>query len=300
MSKTQQAQTSTLTTALMPAVFVFLWATGFVGAKLGMPHAEPLTFLVLRFIMVVFGLWIFCLIVRAPWPARTMDTVHIAIVGILLHAVYLGGVFVSIDLGVEAGTSALIVAVQPLLVALLAGPILGERVTWRQWVGFALGIAGVTLVVFRKLELGLGTPVGMSFSILAVLGITAGTLYQKKFCGAMDLRTGNVIQFTAAATVLGILSVFFEERQVNWTGEFIFAMVWLVVVLSFGATTLLLILIRKGAASRVSSLFFLVPAVAALIAWPLFGETFGPLAIVGMVLVTIGVALVSLGGANSK
>ena len=140
---------------IAPGLFVFLWATGFIGAKYGLPYAEPLTFLALRFAFVVVGMLIFCLIVRAPWPKRAMDWVHIAVVGVFLHAVYLGGVFISISLGVEAGTSALIVAIQPLLVALLAAPILGERVSWRQWIGLCLGIAGVTLVVFRKLELGI-------------------------------------------------------------------------------------------------------------------------------------------------
>lgn len=282
---------------IAPGLFVFLWATGFIGAKYGLPYAEPLTFLALRFVFVVAGMLLFCLAVRAPWPKTVMEWIHIAIVGVLLHAFYLGGVFVSISLGVEAGTSALIVAIQPLFVAMLAAPVLGERVSWRQWIGLLLGIAGVTLVVFRKLELGIGTPIGMGFSIVALIAITAGTLYQKRFCANMDLRTGNVIQFTAALAVCVAGAALTEDFRVEWTGDFIFALSWLVIVLSFGATTLLLMLIRAGAASKVSSLFFLVPAVAAIIAWPLFGETFGPLAIGGMVLVTVGVALVTLGGA---
>lgn len=282
---------------IAPGLFVFLWATGFIGAKFGLPYADPLTFLALRFAFVVAGMLLFCLIVRAPWPKTLAEWIHIAIVGVLLHGLYLGGVFVSISLGVEAGTSALIVAIQPLFVALLAAPVLGERVTWRQWIGLLLGITGVTLVVFRKLGLGIGTPVGMSFSIVALVAITIGTLYQKRFCASMDLRTGNVIQFTAALIVCVVGAALTEDFRVEWTGEFIFALSWLVIVLSFGATTLLLMLIRAGAASKVSSLFFLVPAVAAIIAWPLFGETFGPIAIAGMVLVTVGVALVTLGGA---
>lgn len=291
-----EAGAGNLFAVIAPGLFVFLWATGFIGAKYGLPYAEPLTFLALRFVFVVAGMLLFCLAVRAPWPKTAIEWLHIAIVGVLLHGVYLGGVFVSISLGVEAGTSALIVAIQPLLVALLAAPVLGERVTWRQWIGFFLGIAGVTLVVFRKLELGIGTPVGMGFSIVALIGITIGTLYQKRYCATMDLRTGNVIQFTAALAFCVVGAALTESFRVEWTGDFIFALSWLVIVLSFGATTLLLMLIRAGAASKVSSLFFLVPAVAAIIAWPLFGETFGPLAIGGMVLVTVGVALVTLGG----
>ena len=281
---------------LMPAVFVFLWSTGFIGAKLGLPYAEPMTFLALRFALVVAILAPLALLMRAPWPDRAADVGHIAIVGVLLHGVYLGGVFAAISLGVEAGTAALIVALQPILTAILAGPVLGERVSLRQWIGFFLGLAGVFLVVYRKLEQGLGTPEGMALAVMALFGITIGTLYQKRFCTQMDLRTGNAIQFAAAAVALGVIAFAIETREITWSGEFVFALGWLVLVMSIGAITLLMILIRQGAASKVSSLFFLVPASTALIAWPLFGETFGPAAIAGMVLVTVGVAMVNLGG----
>lgn len=279
--------------ALMPAVFVFLWSTGFIGGKLGLPYAEPMTFLAIRFAIVAACLAALALVVGAPWP-RGRQFVHVAMAGLLLHGVYLGGVFASIHAGVEAGTSALIVGVQPILTAILAGPVLGEKVSARQWTGLLLGLAGIVLVVEHKLGQGLGTPLGMGLSVLALLGITAGTLYQKRFCAAMDLRAGNAVQFLAAFCLTGLLALALESREVRWTAEFAFALGWLVVVLSFGAITLLMLLIRRGAASRVASLFFLVPPMTALIAWFLFGERFGPLAIAGMVLVAIGVALVNL------
>lgn len=294
MSKALTFNSRSAWLALMPAVFVFLWSTGFIGGKLGMPHAEPLTFLTLRFAIVAAVLFVVALTVRAPWPSRLADVGHIALAGLMVHGVYLGGVFVSLDLGVEAGVSALIVSVQPVLVAALAGPLLGERVTRLQWLGLGLGLAGVTLVVWRKLALGLGTPAGMAFSGLALLGITFGALYQKRFCAYMDLRTGNVIQFTAAGLACGLFALAFEKGTIDWTAEFVFALGWLVIVLSFGAITLLYILIRRGAAARVASLFFLVPPSTALIAWLLFGETFGPIAFAGMIVAIIGVALVNL------
>ncbi len=280
--------------AITPGVFVFLWSTGFIGAKLGLPSAEPMTFLALRFSLVSACLLAFVLIVRAPWPQSWAAAGHIAIVGLLLHGVYLGGVFASIDLGVEAGVSALIVGVQPLLTAVAAGPVLGERVTPRQWLGLLLGFLGVTLVVWQKLALGLGTPLGMSLSVLALFGITAGTLYQKRFCSEMPLRSGNAIQFAAATLATGLLAFGFESRIIDWTPEFVFAMAWLVIVLSFGAVSLLIILIRRGAASRVASLFYLVPPSTAILAWLIFDERFGPLALAGMALVVLGVALVNL------
>lgn len=279
---------------LMPAIFVFLWSTGFIGAKLGLPSAEPMTFLTIRFGLVSVLLLGLVLVVRARWPDSWAEIGHIALAGFLLQGLYLGGVFASIDHGVEAGVAALIVSSQPLLTAILAGPVLGERVTARQWTGFMLGFCGVTLVVWQKLGQGIGTPFGMGLSVLGLLSITAGTLYQKRFCADMPLRSGYVIQFAVSTLAVGVMALAFETRVVAWTGEFIFALGWLVIVLSFGAVTLFYILIRRGAASRVASLFYLVPPSTAILAWLLFGETFGPLALAGMVLVVLGVALVNL------
>ena len=277
----------------MPAVFVVLWSTGFIGAKLGLPYAEPMTFLTVRFALAALLLLIITLTFRAAWPKTWREAGHIAVAGLLLHGLYLGSVFASIHQGVEAGVSALIVSTQPLLVAAAAGPLLGERVGRLQWFGLGLGILGVALVVWRKVALGLGTPFGMSLSLLGLLGLAAATLYQKRFCADMPLRSGNVIQFAAAGAATGVLALAFESREILWSGEFVFALGWLIFVLSLGAFFLFYVLIRRGAAARVSSLFYLVPPSTAVIAWALFEERFGPVALAGMALTVIGVALVN-------
>ena len=294
MSSVSQSMRGTSTAVVMPAVFVFLWSTGFIGAKLGLPYAEPMTFLAIRFAIAVALLLLIALVCRAPWPRSWRAVGHIAVMGLLMHGAYLGAVFASISFGVEAGVSALIVSMQPLLVAVAAGPLLGERISRLQWLGLLLGVIGVVLVVWRKLELGIGTPSGMALSGIGLVALAAGTLYQKRFGGDMDLRSGNVIQYAAAGVFCALLALIFEQRSVVWSGEFIFAMGWLVLVLSLGAITLLYLLIRRGAASSVSSLFFLTPPVTALIAYLLFDETFGALSLIGMVIAVVGVALVNL------
>lgn len=280
--------------AAMPGLFVLLWSTGFIGAKLGLPYAEPMTFLVLRFAAVTVMLCLFAALTAAPWPQDWRMAGHIAVAGLLLHGVYLGGVFASIFHGVPAGISALIVGIQPLLVAAAAGPVLGERVTARQWLGLGLGLGGVVLVVWTKLDIGVGTAWGYALSGIALVGITIGTLYQKKFCPAIDLRSGTAIQFAATTVTLVPFALLYETRQVQWSGEFIFALGWLCVVLSLGAITLLFILIRRGAAAKVSSLFFLVPPCTALVAYFLFGEQLSALALAGMAATMVGVALVNI------
>ncbi|HEX2940900.1 MAG TPA: DMT family transporter [Rhodopila sp.] len=277
----------------IPALFVVLWSTGFLGARMGLPHAGPLTFLTLRYILAATLLLLAALVTRAPWPRRMADVGHYAVTGLMVHATYLGGVFVGISLGLQAGVSALIVGLQPLLTAALARVFLGERVAPRQWAGLSLGLIGVALVLARKLGQGSGDVMGVLACVAALFGITIGTLYQKRYCGGMDLRTGSIIQFTAAGLLTAPLALWFEGWRVAWTGEFVFALLWLVVVLSLGAVSLLYVLIRRGAASQVASLFFLVPPCTALIAWMLFGERLGPLALVGMALTAIGVALAS-------
>jgi drug/metabolite transporter (DMT)-like permease len=275
----------------IPAVFVLLWSTGFIGARLGLPYAGPLTFLSLRYALAAGLLVIIALSVRAPWPGRPTEIVHYAIAGLLVHGVYLGGVFLGISLGVEAGISALIVSLQPLLVAAFAGLLLGERVSVRQWAGLALGFIGVSLILFHKLGRGFSDALGGLACVVALLGITTGTLYQKRFGAGMDLRTGTAIQFAAAGLATAPLALIFEQARVVWSGEFVFSLVWLVLVLSLGAVSLLYVLIRRGAAASVSSLFFLVPPCTALIAWPLFGERLGPAALLGMALTLGGVIL---------
>jgi drug/metabolite transporter (DMT)-like permease len=279
----------------MPALFVLLWSTGFIGARLGMPHAEPMTFLSLRFALTAAVLALAALVWRAPWPRRPTEWGHLAAAGLLMHGVYLGGVFVAIRLGLEAGLSALIVGLQPLLVAAAAPLVLAERVSTRTWLGLALGLAGVALVLARKLGLGSGDALAALACLAALAGITIGTLYQKRFCGAQDLRTGNLIQFAAAGAACWLLALLFETRHINWAPELVFALLWLVLVLSLGAISLLYLLLRRGAAAQVTSLFFLVPATTALIAWPLFGERLGPLELLGMAVTVTGVAMANLG-----
>jgi len=285
--------------AALPGIFVVLWSTGFIGARLVLPHSEPLTVLTLRFGMTVALFLPLAWIGRAPWPATRRIAGHAAITGLLLHGLYLGGVFSAIKVGMPAGITSLIVGPQPLLTAVASGPLLGEHVSTRQWLGLGLGFAGVALVLSDKLAptastlfdgFGIGA---VLLTGLALIGITAGTLYQKRFCAGLDPRTGAVIQFTAAGMALGLLALLLgEDMRIHWTAEFIFGIGWLVVVLSVGAVTLLMILIRMGAAARVASLFYLVPPVTALMAWALFGETLGPLALGGMGVVVVGVALV--------
>ena len=273
--------------------FVLLWSTGFIGARLGMPHAEPMTFLAIRFALTAAILLVVALLLRVPWPARASAWGHLAVAGLLMHGVYLGGVFVAIRLGLEAGLSALIVSTQPLLVAAAAPFLLAEPVGARRWLGLALGLVGVSLVLSGKLG-GSGGGMAVMACVAALVGITVGTLYQKRFCGTHDLRSGNMIQFAAATMACGLAALAFETRHVDWAPELLFALFWLVGVLSLGAVPLLYVLLRRGAASRVSSLFFLVPPTTALLAWPLFGERLGPVAILGMVLAVAGVALVNL------
>ena len=282
-----------------PALFVFLWSTGFISAKLGLPYIEPMTFLVLRFVATGAGFLALVLWLGLAWPSPRV-VLHQCVAGLLLQGVYLGGVFASLALGVEAGASALIVGLQPLLVAAVAAPLLGERVGARQWVGLAMGLLGVGLVVAEKLGRGLGTPLGVLLSVLALFGITAGTLYQKRFGAGVDLRVGNVFQFGAAAIVTGALALAFEEQRIDWTPSLVLALAWSILVLSFGAVSLLYVLIRKGAAARVSSLFFLVPPTTALMAWAMFAERLPPLAILGMAIAMVGVALVNRPAARAR
>ncbi len=275
-----------------PLLFVFLWSTGFIGAKFGLPYAAPLSFLLTRYGLVISLMLVIALVTRAPWPKEARQWWHIGVSGVLVHAFYLGGVFVAIKHGLSAGVTALVVGMQPLLTACGAGWLLGERVSARQWTGLALGFVGVVLVVSEKF----GTvPLGPMLvpAIVALLGITAGTLYQKRFCARFDLRTGSVIQFVPTALVTAIAVTIFEGYHVEWTGHFMFALGWLVLVLSIGAISLLNLLIRNGSAVNVASLFYLTPPTTALIAFFIFGENLSLTAGFGMLIAVSGVYLVA-------
>lgn len=277
--------------AAMPGVFVILWSTGFIGMKYAAPYVEPLTFLAWRFALVAAIMTGVALLTKAPWPRRAADWGKVAIAGFLLQAVYLAGVYESLIHGLSAGTSSLIASLQPVLVTALAGPLLNERPGLRQWLGVALGLVGVGMVV-GSLHLGGGAgPV--AFAVTGLLGITAGTLWQKRYCPALDLRSGSAIQFAAAAFACALGALLVEDGRIVWNGQVVFAMAWLVLVLSVGAISLLFLLIRRGEVARVSALFFLVPPCTALIAWLVFDERLGWQDLAGMAVTGAGVALVS-------
>jgi drug/metabolite transporter (DMT)-like permease len=273
-----------------PLFFVVLWSTGFIGARLGLPHIEPLTFLLIRYLLVIGCMALIALATRAPWPQTRSAWLHIGIAGLLVHGVYLGGVFIAISKGLPAGVASLVVGVQPLLTAVGAGWLLGEIVLKRQWMGLLLGLLGVALVVANKIG-GAFNALALIPAVVALFGITAGTLYQKRFCPSFDWRTGAVAQFVPTAVVTGLLAWWLESGTIDWTGELAFALGWLVLVLSLGAVSLLNWLIRHSNAVNIASLFYLVPPCTAVFAWLLFGETFTGLALLGMVLTVGGVYL---------
>jgi drug/metabolite transporter (DMT)-like permease len=275
-----------------PGVFVVLWASGFVGAKLGLAYAEPLTFLAVRMAAAVALIGAIALLTRPKWLS-TPGLVHSAITGSLIHGCYLGGVFIAIEHGLSAGMIALVVSLQPVLTSTLANRWLGERVRALQWLGLALGIAGVYLIVRDKATTGGATPFAWAAGVVALTGITVGTLYQKRFGGGIDWRPGLFIQYGTALVIFALGAFAFETRVIHWTPQFVFAVAWLVLVLSVGAVWLLFYLIRRNAATRVVSLFYLTPPVTALMAWLLFDERLAPLALVGMAVCVAGVFLVN-------
>ena len=279
---------------IYPFLFVLLWSTGFIGAKFGLPFAEPLSFLLIRYLCVIALMGVLVAISRAPWPKDLHRCFHIGITGIMVHALYLGGVFVAIKQGLPAGTTALVVGMQPLLTACASGKLLGEKVSRRQWSGLGLGFAGVSMVVSGKFAAASGETLAVMLipATIALLGITAGTLYQKRFCPSFDLRSGSVIQFSAAALATAIAVGGTEDFAIEWSGQFMFALGWLVLVLSIGAISLLNVLIRSGSAVNVASLFYLTPPTTAVIAWFVFGEQLSVIAILGMAIAVSGVYLV--------
>jgi drug/metabolite transporter (DMT)-like permease len=278
----------------MPWVFVMIWSTGFVVARLGMPHAPPLGFLAIRYALSVlcFGVWIS--LVRAAWPRNRRQWAHLAVTGVLMHAGYLGGVWAAVKAGLGAGTVALVVGLQPVLTAIWLTR--GERSTRArvssvQWLGLGLGLAGLVLVVWRKLGIGEVTAPNLALAISALLSITVGTLYQKRFVAPCDVRTANAIQLFAAF-IVSLPFALLEAEPIVWHPELVIAMGWSVLVLTLGGSSLLYLLIQRGAATTVTSLMYLVPPCTALMAWALFGEAFTPTMLIGMLLTVGGVALV--------
>ena len=271
-----------------PLLFVVLWSTGFIGARLGLPHSEPLTFLFVRYLLVVALLLVLAVLSKAPWPAQPRDWFHIGVAGLLIHGVYLGGVFIAISMGLPAGVAALVAGLQPLLVAVGAGFFLRETVVPRQWLGLVLGLAGVALVLENKLGTGFELQALLP-CVISLMSITCGNLYQKRFCPQFDWRTGAVAQFVPTVVFTGMAAALTETLRIDWVPDMVFAMAWLVLVLSLGAVSLLNWLIRNNNAVNVASLFYLVPPCTAVVAWLLFGESFAGTALLGMGLVVWGV-----------
>ena len=276
----------------VPVLFVFLWATGFIGAKFGLPYAEPMTFLAMRMGLAALLLLAFALLTRAPWPPNPMAALHVTVAGLLVHGGYLGGVFEAIRHGMPSGMVSLIVGMQPVFTSVAAILVLKERLSLRQWMGLALGLVGLALVLGNRVSFADLTWQSGAMAVFALVSISLGTVYQKRFFAGVDLRTGGVLQYLASGLCYAGLAWAFETRVVDWSPDFILALGWSVVALSLGAVALLYRLIRNGEASRVSSLLYLVPPVTALIAFACFDETLTWPAMGGMAVVALGVALV--------
>jgi drug/metabolite transporter (DMT)-like permease len=298
------AHRSAALTRLMPWLFVLIWSTGFVVARFAMPHAPPFKFLAVRYALSVlcFAAWIAA--ARASWPSGTRQWWHLAVSGILMHGGYLGGVWAAIKQGLGAGTIALLVGLQPVLTAVWISAMTQRSphhlaVPARQWIGLLLGLGGLILVIWPKLGIGEATPGNLSLGVLALLSITAGTLYQKRFLAPCDVRTANTVQLLGAMLV-SLPFALLEAETVRWHAELIGALAWSVLVLTLGGSSLLYMLIQRGAATRVTSLFYLVPPCTAALAWALFAEQMTTPMLVGMSLTIAAVVLVMRGGIAAK
>ena len=282
--------------AAMPAVFVLIWSTGFIVARYGMPHAPPLKFLAMRYILSVACFAVWAWLARAAWPTSRPQVGHLAVTGILMNAGYLGGVWAAIKLGMGAGLVALLVGLQPVLTAVWVSSR-GGSVSSRQWGGLALGLGGLSLVVWQKLGLGEIHPLNLLLAAGALVSITAGTLYQKRFVEPCDVRTANLVQMAAAFAVTMPLALL-EPEAMHWVieggvnRELIGAMAWSVIALTLGGSSLLYLLIQRGAATAVTSLLYLVPPCTAVMAWLLFDEPITAFTVAGMALTAVGVSLV--------
>ncbi len=275
----------------MPAVFVLIWATGFIVARYGMPYAPPLSFLSVRFALSIacFGLWM--ALVPVAWPQSRAQWLHLAATGVLMHAGYLGGVWAAVKLGMGAGLTSLIVGLQPVLTAIWLAAW-GSRVSRAQWAGLGLGFVGLALVMARKFGAGGEvTAANMALIVMALLSITAGTLYQKRFVQPCDVRSANTVQLLAALAIT-LPFALLESEPMQWNTQLVGAMAWSVLGLTLGGSSLLYILIARGAATQVTSLFYLVPPTTALLAWLLFGEAITGITVLGTALTALGVWLV--------
>ena len=275
----------------MPLVFVLIWSTGFIVARYGMPHAPPMKFLAVRYALSILCFLPWIALARVAWPQSRAQWLHLSVTGVLMHAGYLGGVWAAVKAGMGSGLSALIVGLQPVLTAVWLSAT-GGQVTRRQWAGLVLGFAGLVLVVSRKFGQGAEADwLNLSFAIIALLSITIGTLYQKRFVAPCDVRSANAVQL-AAALVVTLPLALLEAEPIDWSAEFMGAMAWSVLALTLGGSSLLYLLIQRGAATAVTSLLYLVPPTTALMAWVLFAEPITAVTLAGTALTALGVSLV--------
>lgn len=278
----------------IPILFVMLWATGFIGAKYALPYAEPFTVLAIRMYITLGVFLVLIRLYRPKWPSL-QGALHSMLVGSLVHAAYLGGVFAAINAGMAAGLASLLVGLQPILTALIAWLWMGDRISKKQLIGLMLGIFGVSAVLLLGKTNALALQfnmVSLLFAMTALFGITIGTLLQKRFCAKIDLLTGTFYQYLANALIMSLLALLFETREIDWQPQFIAALLWLVFGLSLSAILLLMLMIREGEATKVAAYFYLTPPVTALLAWVLFDEQLTVWGIAGISLTTYGVYLV--------
>ena len=276
---------------LIYPIFILIWSSGFIVSRFGMPDSEPMTFLSLRFLGVCVLMLPIIFWKNITWPSKT-QIIHIAIAGALIQFGYLAGVWISVRGGMPAGLSALIVGLQPILTALFAY-FVAEKITSRQWVGLLFGLLGVVMVLSAKLNTDGVTMANILWNVFALLSITAGTIYQKRFCPTFDLRIGSFIQFATSGLISGTCALLFDNRDIIWSNEMIGALVWSIFCISIGAMSLLFILIRRGNATKVSSLMYLTPPTTAILAWIFFKEPLTPIIIFGTVVTSLGVLLVN-------
>lgn len=278
---------------LLPLIFVTLYGSGFVGAKMGLPYTQPLTFLVWRFAFSSFLLSLLALFLGSTWPKNIKDIAHIMVAGILMQAIFSAGAFTAIYMGISPAVSALIIALQPILVAVGASPILGETIFLRQWLGLILGLLGVALVVIHNISLDHAHMEGIMMAVVGLLGLTAGNLYQKRFCSSMNIFTGGVFQSIAAFGAVLIGAWLFEPMTIVWSGSFVFALSWMTVGVSLGAVSILYLLIRQGEVSQVASIFYLVPVSTAILSYLIYQQGIDRLGMLGIAITALGIILVN-------
>ena len=286
-----QHQISQTALVVVSALFIFFWASGFVAAKYGLPYAEPFTLMAARFVVATAIMVPACFILKASWPATFRAAIHIMIAGIGIQVIYLAGVYYGLRLGASTGVTAIVVGLQPLLTGVLAGFVLRERISRNNWIGLLLGFVGLALVVWDRIASPTDTLWALGALLAGLIGITLGTLYQKKYCGPFDIRTGVALQTVVSCLVMLGLAASFETMQINWTPDFVFAVLWSAVGLSVIASCLFYWLIQRGAATQVTSLIYLSPPTTALLGWAMFGEIMSWLAIAGMLVAMAGVAM---------